>query len=103
MSSRVFRQRRAAHAPMNVPTNVPTLRTNMGTDMRIDAGIEQGAQSVEQLSTDDAGATALEYGFFVAFVAAALLIGAEILAGGVGGMYTLVNGVVEDKVGSATK
>jgi Flp pilus assembly pilin Flp len=85
------------------PTNEPTLRTNMGTDMRIDAGIEQGAQSVEQLSTDDAGATALEYGFFVAFVAAALLIGAEILAGGVGGMYSFVNGVVEDKVGSATK
>jgi len=88
---------------MNVPTNVPTLRTNMGTDMRIDAGIEKSAQSVEQISTDEIGATALEYGFFVAFVAAALLIGAEILAGGVGGMYTLVNGVVEDKVGSATK
>jgi Flp pilus assembly pilin Flp len=75
----------------------------MGTDMRIDAGIEQGAQSVEQFSADDAGATALEYGFFVAFVAAALLIGAEILAGGVGGMYNLVNDVVEDKVGNAAK
>ena len=75
----------------------------MGTDMRIEAGIEQDAQSVEQLSTDDSGATALEYGFFVAFVAAALLIGAEILAGGVGGMYNLVNGVVEDKIGNATK
>lgn len=88
---------------MNVPTNVPTLRTNMGTDMRIDAGIEQGAQSVEQLSADEYGATALEYGFFVAFVAAALLIGAEILAGGVGGMYTLVNGLVDEKISNATK
>jgi len=59
--------------------------------MRINKGIEMGAQSARRLSTEETGATALEYGFMVAFVAAALLIGAEILAGGVAGMYTMVS------------
>ena len=63
--------------------------------MRIDTRIERGAQSVRRLSMDEAGATALEYGFFVAFVAAALLIGAEILAGGVAGMYNMVSSSID--------
>ena len=70
----------------------------MGTDMRIDAGIDRAIVVIRQFSMDDAGATALEYGFFVAFVAAALLVGAEILAGGVASMYDSVSGVVTDKV-----
>jgi len=74
----------------------------MGSDMQIDTGIEKGMPSVQQFSTDEAGATALEYGFFVAFVAAALMVGAEILAGGVGGMYSVVNGVVTDKVAGSS-
>lgn len=69
--------------------------------MRIDTGIERGVQTVRQLWIDDAGATAIEYGFFVAFVGAVLLVGAEILAGSVGGMFSVVNSVVSDKVGNA--
>jgi len=66
--------------------------------MRIDAGIDRAIVAIRQFSMDETGATALEYGFFVAFVAAALLIGAEILAGGVESMYDTVRGVVTDKV-----
>jgi Flp pilus assembly pilin Flp len=69
--------------------------------MRIDMGIDKSAQTAQELSSDENGATALEYGFFVAFVAAALLIGAEILAGGVGDMYQLVNTVVSSNVDAA--
>jgi pilus assembly protein Flp/PilA len=57
-----------------------------------------GTKSVRQFWVDDVGATALEYGFFVAFVAAVLLIGAEHLAGGVDGMFSVVRGVVSDNV-----
>ena len=64
--------------------------------MRINKGIGMGVQSARRLSTDEDGATALEYGFMVAFVAAALLIGAEILAGGVAGMYTMVSSSITD-------
>ena len=74
----------------------------MGTDMQIDTGIEKSMPFVRQLPTDEIGATALEYGFFVAFVAAALMVGAEILTGGVGGMYSVVNGVVTDKVAGSS-
>lgn len=56
---------------------------------------------MRRLSMDEAGATALEYGFFVAFAAAALLLGAEVLAGGVDGMYSIVRGVVSSKVGGS--
>jgi len=54
---------------------------------------------IRALFADEMGATALEYGFFVAFVAAVLLIGAEFLAGGVGAMYDVVRTVVADKLG----
>lgn len=66
--------------------------------MRIDTGIETGRRTVDQFSVDEDGATALEYGFMVAFVAAALLVGAEILAGGVGNMYLTVRDVVNEKI-----
>jgi len=56
---------------------------------------------MRRLSMDETGATALEYGFFVAFAAAALLLGAEVLAGGVDGMYSIVRGVVSSKVGGS--
>ena len=53
---------------------------------------------IRRLLADDGGATALEYGFFVAFVAAALLVGAEHLAAGVTDMFQTVNGAVSDKI-----
>ena len=66
--------------------------------MVIDSGIEIGRRAVELFQMGEDGATALEYGFMVAFVAAALLVGAEILAGGVGNMYLTVRDVVAEKI-----
>ena len=59
-----------------------------------------GTKSVRQLLADEVGATALEYGFFVAFVAAVLLVGAEHLASGVDNIFGTVCGAVSDSLGS---
>jgi pilus assembly protein Flp/PilA len=68
--------------------------------MRIGTGIDIGVSVIRRFSMDESGATALEYGFFVAFVAAALLVGAEYLAGGVEAMFNIVRNVVTAKVGA---
>ncbi len=47
---------------------------------------------------DQSGATALEYGFFVAFVSAILLGGAMVLADSIGAMFSNVSSAVTDKV-----
>lgn len=47
---------------------------------------------------DQSGATALEYGFLVAFVAAILLGGAMVLAESIGAMFSNVASAVTDKV-----
>ncbi len=47
---------------------------------------------------DQTGATALEYGFLVAFVSAILLGGAIILAESIGAMFSNVASAVTDKV-----
>ena len=49
--------------------------------------------------TDQTGATALEYGFLVAFVAAVLINGVLALAEAVAGLFSHVSSNVTDKVG----
>jgi len=63
-------------------------------------GINLCFEALRRFMLDETGATALEYGFFVAFVAAALLAGAEYLANGVDGMFNVVRGQVTEKVDS---
>lgn len=56
---------------------------------------------IRQVLSDRTGATALEYGFFVAFVSAVLISGAVALAGSIDGMYTYVASQVTAKVAAA--
>ncbi len=56
---------------------------------------------IGQVLSDQTGATALEYGFFVAFVAAVLLGGAVALAGSIDSMYTYVASQVTAKVAAS--
>ena len=56
-----------------------------------------GIAFIQSFLADESGVAALDYGFFVAFVAAALLIGAEFLAASARSMYD----VVADAVGNA--
>ena len=51
--------------------------------------------------SDESGVAALDYGFFVAFVAAALLIGAEFLAASAQSLYDTVADAVGDAVSGA--
>lgn len=53
---------------------------------------------VRQVLNDQTGATALEYGFFVAFVSAVLLGGATLLAGSLENMFGFVASRVTAKV-----
>ncbi len=55
-------------------------------------------QIVRQVLNDPTGATALEYGFFVAFVSAVLLGGAIQLAGSLENMFGFVADRVTAKV-----
>ena len=56
---------------------------------------------IEAFLTDESGVAALDYGFFVAFVAAALLIGAEYLAASAQSLYDVVAEAVSDAVSGA--
>ena len=56
---------------------------------------------IGQVLSDQTGATALEYGFFVAFVAAVLLGGAVALAGSIDSMYSYVASQVTAKVAAS--
>ena len=51
--------------------------------------------------SDESGVAALDYGFFVAFVAAVLLIGAEFLAASAQSLYDTVADAVGDAVSGA--
>ena len=57
---------------------------------------------VRQVLNDQTGATALEYGFLVAFVAAVLLGGAILLAGSLGNMFGFIASQVTAKVAAST-
>jgi Flp pilus assembly pilin Flp len=50
---------------------------------------------------DEGGVAALDYGFFVAFVAAALLVGAQALSESVQSLYDVVAEAVGDSVSAA--
>lgn len=56
---------------------------------------------MEAFLSDESGVAALDYGFFVAFVAAALLIGAEFLAASAQSLYDVVAEAVSDAVSGA--
>ena len=57
---------------------------------------------IGQVLSDQTGATALEYGFFVAFVAAVLLLGGAVaLAGSIDSMYSYVASQVTAKVAAS--
>ena len=56
---------------------------------------------MEAFLTDESGVAALDYGFFVAFVAAALLVGAEFLAASAQSLYDTVADAVGDAVSGA--
>ena len=60
-----------------------------------------GMGSIEAFVADEAGAAALDYGFFVAFVAAALLLGAEDLAAAVEDLVDTVGDAVDDSLAGA--
>ena len=53
---------------------------------------------VRQVMNDQTGATALEYGFLVAFVSAVLLGGAQLLAGSLENMFSYVASQVTAKL-----
>lgn len=57
-----------------------------------------GMGLIQAFFADEAGAAALDYGFFVAFVAAALLIGAENLAASVEDLFNTVSDAVNDSL-----
>jgi Flp pilus assembly pilin Flp len=58
-------------------------------------------ECVQAFFDDEAGAAALDYGFFVAFVAAALLVGAEDLAASVESMFDTVGDAIESSFSGA--
>jgi Flp pilus assembly pilin Flp len=60
-----------------------------------------GIGFIQAFLADEAGVAALDYGFFVAFVAAALLIGAEQLAASVGSMFGTVGDAIDNSVSGA--
>ena len=49
---------------------------------------------LRRLLDDESGATALEYGFLVAFVAAVLIGAAQVLAGSLGSMFSFISSQV---------
>jgi Flp pilus assembly pilin Flp len=60
-----------------------------------------GIGLVQEFIADEAGVAALDYGFFVAFVAAALLVGAEYLAASAESLYDTVGEAVGTAVSKA--
>jgi pilus assembly protein Flp/PilA len=46
------------------------------------------------LGADRRGATAIEYGLIAALIVVAMMIGLQSMGGGVGGMWTKINGNV---------
>jgi Flp pilus assembly pilin Flp len=60
-----------------------------------------GIGLIQEFLADEAGVAALDYGFFVAFVAAALLVGAEFLAVSAQSLYDTVGEAVSSAVSRA--
>jgi Flp pilus assembly pilin Flp len=60
-----------------------------------------GIGLIQTFLADEAGVAALDYGFLVAFVAAALLVGAEFLAASAQSLYNVVGEAVGGAVSNA--
>jgi Flp pilus assembly pilin Flp len=60
-----------------------------------------GIGFIHAFLADESGVAALDYGFFVAFVAAALLVGAEFLAASARSLYDVVAEAVGSSVSAA--
>ena len=52
--------------------------------------------TLRRLLADDSGATAIEYGLIAALIVVAMMGGLSALGGGAGGMWTKINGEVQN-------